>query len=168
MSESVTIKFQYSAEEYARGIRLHYESRDFTPGVVAVIGCIEGGLWLWAGRKFDKEGLLWMAVMTLTVALMLYKLFVVPRLVFRSNPKLAAAYEFTFSPDEVHVRTQDIDSRLQWSFYTGAVVGEGFFLLYSGKQAFTAIPKRAFPDPDTLQAFDNLLARFVSNITRLA
>lgn len=168
MSESVTIKFQYSMQEYAKAIRLHYETQDLTPGVVAVAGCIGVGLWLWNGHKLNREGLLWLAVLALFLSLMLYRLFVFPRFLFRLDPKLADERELTFSPEHVFVHTHDLDSRIQWSFYTTAVVGEDFFLLYSGKHFFTAIPKRAFTDAAALQIFENLLVSFIPDIKRLA
>jgi|NGEPerStandDraft_6_1074524.scaffolds.fasta_scaffold48004_2 hypothetical protein len=61
--------------------------------------------------------------------------------------------------------TRHIDSQLQWSMYSHALVDAHSFVLYYGSRSFTVIPKRVFPTAER-EAFEKLLARNVPEIVR--
>jgi len=91
---------------------------------------------------------------------------VIPPLVFRREPKFRDEYSLVFSSEGIHFRTAHIDSRLQWSLYSSALVDAHSYVLYYGKRQFTAIPKRVFVGSEQLQAFEQLLTQHISNIVR--
>lgn len=98
-------------------------------------------------------------------ALMLLAVFtVIPKIVFRSQPKFRDDYSLRFSPQGIHFRTAHIDSDLQWGIYTSALVDAHSCILYYGSRQFTVIPKRVFQDGSQQQTFERLLAQNVSKI----
>ena len=169
MSESVTIKFRYSAEEYSKAVRLHHAARTNLPLDVSVLALgLAIGCWLVSDKTSAWFGGVLLTVMALWILMMLYVFFVAPKVAFRYDPKLKEEYELTFTSEGVQFRTASIDSKLQWSLYSRALVDRDFFLLYYGKHYFSTIPKRVFSDSAALQTFESLLIRFVPTIKRRA
>jgi hypothetical protein len=102
-------------------------------------------------------------------ALMLVVAFAfIPRIGFRREPKFRDDYALTFSPQGVHFRTAHIDSHLQWSMYTSALVDAHSFVLYYGSQHFTVIPKRVFQDVVQRETFERLLTENVAKVIHKA
>ena len=91
---------------------------------------------------------------------------VIPPLAFRREPKFRDDYSLTFSPEGIHFRTAHIDSQLQWSMYSRALVDAHSYVLYYGSHQFTVIPKRVFQSAEQQQAFEQLLTQHVSQIVR--
>jgi len=168
MSSTVNLSFRYLESDYARALRAHYASRlrlrlDI---VVAIVLVGTGAYLLW-----QSPGLHWLGVGCVLVAalftLMLLAAFtVVPRIAFRREPKFRDNYALTFSPDGIHFRTAHIDSQLQWSMYSRALVDAHSYVLYYGSRQFTVIPKRVFHSAEQQQAFERLLTQHVSPIVR--
>ena len=170
MPESVTVKFRYTPEEYARAVRLHHAGRtNFTLELAMVVLLIALGCWnVWENESSSWTGYTSLVVSVFWVAMLSYITLVAPKLAFRSNSKLAEEYELTFAPEGIHFRTPSIDSKLQWSHYSRALVNGDFFLLYYGEHFYSTIPKRVFANSEAIQTFENLLVRFVPNIKRRA
>jgi hypothetical protein len=100
-------------------------------------------------------------------ALMLVAAFtVIPPLAFRREPKFRDDYSVTFSPEGIHFRTAHIESQLQWSLYSRALVDGHSYVLYYGSHQFTVIPKRVFASSNQQQAFERLLTQHISEIVR--
>jgi hypothetical protein len=100
-------------------------------------------------------------------ALMLVAAFtIIPTLAFRREPKFRDDYSLTFSPEGIHFRTAHIDSQLQWSIYSRALIDTHSYVLYYGTRQFTIIPKRVFQSAEQQQGFEQLLAQHVSQIVR--
>ena len=91
---------------------------------------------------------------------------VIPALAFRREPKFRDDYSLTFSSEGIHFRTAHVDSHLQWSMYSRALIDPHFYVLYYGSRQFIVIPKRVFQSIEQQQAFDQLLAQHVSHIVR--
>ncbi len=91
---------------------------------------------------------------------------IIPPLAFRRDPKFRDDYSLTFSPEGIHFRTVNIDSHLQWSIYSRALIDAHSYVLYYGSRQFTVIPKRVFQSTEQRQAFEELLAQHVSQIVR--
>ncbi len=169
MPDTITIKFRYSVEEFSKAMRLHHAARTNLPldlgacALLVVFGC-----WMVWDNQHAWAGYTSLVVAVLWGASVFYVFWVAPRLAFRSSPKFAEEYELTFSPEGIHFHTPSVDSRLQWSHYSRALVNGDFFLLYYGEHFFTTIPKRVFANSEAVQAFESLLARFVPNIKRRA
>jgi hypothetical protein len=82
---------------------------------------------------------------------------VIPRLAFRNQPKVRDEYFLTFSQEGIHFQTAHIDSHLEWSIYSRALVDAHSYVLYWGSRTFTVIPKRVFQNTEQQGAFEQLL-----------
>ncbi|MFN0056781.1 MAG: YcxB family protein [Planctomycetales bacterium] len=71
-----------------------------------------------------------------------------------------------FSSEGIYFRTAQVDSRLQWTVYTLALVDAHSYVLYYGTRQFTVIPKRVFQNSEQQQAFEQLLTQHVARIVR--
>ena len=91
------------------------------------------------------------------VVILILAFAVIPRLVFRREPKFRDEYSLIFSSDGIHFRTVHIDSQLEWSLYTRVLVGTHSFVLYHGNNSFTVVPKRVFETAEQLTAFERLI-----------
>jgi len=98
--------------------------------------------------------------------ILLAAFIVIPHYVFRTEPKLRDDYSLTLSPAGVHFRTAHIDSQLQWSMYSRALVDTYSYLLYYGSRSFSLIPRRVFESGEQVAAFEQLLTQHVLNIVR--
>lgn len=102
-----------------------------------------------------------------TFAILLIAAFtIIPTLAFRREPKFRDDYSLTFSPEGIHFRTAHIDSQLQWTLYSRALIDAHSYILYYGPRQFTVIPKRVFQNIAQQQIFEQLLTQHVSEITR--
>jgi hypothetical protein len=90
---------------------------------------------------------------------------VIPKLNFRREPKFRDEYSLAFSPEGIHFRTAHIDSHLQWSMYSRALVDAHSFILYHGTNSFTVIPKRVFETPEQLALFERLISEKIPKIS---
>ena len=167
LNSTIHLSFRYAESDYVRAMRAHYASRlrlrlDI-PVTVVVLGI---GVYLL--RSADQY---WLGVALIVVAaafaLLLVAVFtVIPRLAFRREPKLRDEYSLTFSPEAIHFRTEHIDSQLEWSLYSRAMIDAHSYVLYYGARQFTVIPKRVFQSPDQQEAFETLLTQQISKIVR--
>ena len=146
-------------------MRAHYASRlrlwlDIAVLIVAGLG----GVYLWR-----LPNVRWLSIAALSVsgifALILLAAFVViPPLVFRREPKFRDEYSLVFSEEGIRFNTAHIDSQLQWSMYSRALVDPHSYVLYYGTRSFTVIPKRVFQNAEQLKTFEQLLAQHVPKI----
>lgn len=168
MSEAVSLLFRYSESDYVRALRAHYSSRlRVQLDIVAAIAAALLGVYSWRSPDYHWLGVVCL-VASVVLVLMLFAAFVViPPLAFRSETKFRDNYSLTFSQDGIHFRTAHIDSQLQWSIYSRALIDERSYVLYYGSRQFTVIPKRVFQNAEQQQLFERLLTQHVSKIVRL-
>lgn len=164
--DTVNLAFRYSQNDYVRAMRAHYRSRLRLPLDIAV-AIVTAGL----GAYFWRSGSQWYGVallcMSVVFALILLAAFaVIPYVAFRREPKVRDGYSLTFSPEGIHFRTSHIDSDLQWSMYSRALVDEHSFVLYYGSQSFTVIPTRVFQTAEQREAFERLVNKHVPLVVR--
>jgi hypothetical protein len=97
------------------------------------------------------------------LSLLLAAFVVVPALAFRLEPKHRDDYSLIFSREGIHFRTVHIDSQLQWSLYSRALV-DAHSYLYHRSRTFTVIPNRVFENSDQPSAFERMLGRQIPKI----
>ena len=162
--ENVNLSFRYEEQDYVRAMRAHYATRLRLPldltvtAVTALLGAYE----LRSGSRAFGIGLLCLSGGFILILVAAFA--VIPRIWFRSQPKLRDEYSLRFSSEGIHFQTVHIDSDLQWTMYTRALVDPYSFILYYGNQQFTVIPKRVFSDGAQRELFERLLSQNVSNI----
>jgi len=165
VNETVNLKFRYSESDYVRALRAHYASRlRLRLDIVAAIVLVVLGAYLWHSPNDRWLGVACVAVSAVFVLILIAAFTVIPRLAFRREPKFRDDYSLTFSQEGIHFVTAHIDSQLQWSLYSRALVDAHSYVLYYGSRQFTVIPKRVFQSAEQLQIFEQLLTQHVSEI----
>ena len=153
--------------DYVRALRAHYASH-LRLRLDIVLAFVLAGIsaYLWRSPSLHWLGLA-CVVVSVAFALMLVGAFIViPPLAFRREPKFRDDYSLTFSPESIHFRTAHIDSQLQWSMYSRALIDAHSYVLYYGARQFTVIPQRVFQSVEQREAFERLLIQHVSQIVR--
>ena len=167
MNETINLSFRYLESDYVRALRAHYVSKLRLPlDIAAVIVLPLVGVYLWRSPDLRWLGVTCLATSAIFVLILIASFTVIPSLIFRSQPKFQDDYSLTFSPEGIHFRTAHIDSQLQWSMYSRALVNAHSFLLYYGSRQFTVIPKRVFQSAEQQQIFEQLLTRHIAEIAR--
>jgi hypothetical protein len=165
MNSIIHFSFQYTERDYVRAMRAHYASR-LKPKLDAVVAVTMALLGIYFWHSLDSPG--WgigFICLSAVLALMLITAFgVIPKLVFRREPKFRDEYSLTFSPGGIHFRTAHIDSQLQWSMYSRALVDAHSFILYHGTNSFTVIPKRVFETAEQLALFEHLISEKIPEV----
>ncbi len=165
MSSTIHLAFRYSEKDYVRALRAHYAARLRLPwDIAAIIGAAVLGVWLWYS-SLRWLGMILLAISAVFALMLIAAFFVIPPIVFRREPKFRDEYSLTFSPEGIHFRTAQIDSHLQWSMYSQALIGPHSFVLYYGNRSFTVIPRRVFENKDQENAFEQLLVE--KNVLKL-
>jgi len=167
MSETINLSFRYSERDYVRGLRAHYSSRlRVRFDIVAVVLAALLGAYFWRSPGYHWLSVICVAA-SVALVLMLFAAFVVvPPLVFRNQAKFRDDYSLTFSQDGIHFRTAHIDSQLQWSLYSSALIDRYSYLLYYGSRQFTVIPMRVFQNAEQKQSLERLLTQHVARVSR--
>ncbi len=167
MNSTINLSFRYAESDYVRALRAHYASRlRLRLDIVVTLALAGIGAYLWHSPRGH-----WLGIACIVVAvafgLMLVAAFtIIPPLAFRREPKFRDHYSLTFSPEGIHFRTAHIDSQLQWSMYSRALIDTHSYVLYYSSRQFTVIPKRVFENVEQQQVFEQLLAQHVSKIVR--
>jgi YcxB-like protein len=93
-----------------------------------------------------------------------------PRRYFRGDPKFREDYHLTFSDAGVEFQTQNMSSMIAWSYYTGVIENDKFYLLIYGKNinAVSILPKRVFEDSKQETDFRQLLRRNLDHTLKLS
>jgi YcxB-like protein len=167
MSSMVHLTFRYLEDDYVRALRAHYASRlrlRLDAAVVAVVAGI--GIYLWQSPTTHWLGVGCVIVSSLFALLLVAAFTVIPPLAFRREPKFRDDYSLTFSGEGIHFCTAHIDSNLQWSVYSRALIDAHSYVLYYGSRYFTVVPKRVFQSSEQQQVFEQLLTQNVSEISR--
>jgi hypothetical protein len=167
MDSTVHLTFRYSEQDYARAMRAHLKSR-LRLKVDIVVIVLAAGLGFYEWHSLDSP--LWgvsLVLVSVVLALVLVVGFaIVPKMVFRGEPKFRDEYSLAFSGNGIHFQTAHINSQLEWSMYRRALVDAHSFVLYHGTRSFTVIPKRVFETPEQLANFDRLISEKIPEISR--
>jgi hypothetical protein len=137
-----------------------------TVDILVIIILIAAGTYLWRSPELRWLGIGLVSIAAAFALVLIAAFTLVPRLVFRREPKFRDQYSLTFSADGIQFRTAHINSQLKWSMYSRALVDVHSYLLYYGSRQFTVIPKRVFQTSHQQQAFEHLLVQHVSPIVR--
>jgi len=167
MSETINLSFRYAESDYVRALRAHYSSRlRVRFDIIAAIVVAVLGAYSWRSPDYHWLSVICVAASMALVLILFAAFVVIPPLAFRSEAKFRDDYSLTFSQSGIHFSTAHIDSQLQWSMYSRALIDEHSYVLYYGSRQFTVIPKRVFQNAEQQQIFEQLLTQHVSKIAR--
>jgi uncharacterized membrane protein YesL len=167
MSETINLSFRYAESDYVRALRAHYSSRlrvrfDIVAAIVAALL----GAYSWRSPEYHWLGVICIVASVVLVLILFAAFVVIPPLAFRREAKFRDEYSLAFSENGIHFHTAHIDSQLQWSLYSKALIDAHSYVLYYGVRQFTVIPKRVFQSGGQQEIFDQLLTQHVSKIVR--
>jgi len=168
VNSTIHLSFRYAESDYVRAMRAHYASQ-LRPRLDIPVTVVVLAIGLYLLRSTDQYwlGLALIVVAAAFVILLVAAFTVIPRLAFRREPKFRDEYSLTFSAEGIHFRTEHIDSQLEWSLYSRAMIDAHSYVLYYGARQFTVIPKRVFQSAEQQEAFERLLTRQIPQIARL-
>ena len=163
--ETISLSFRYSKRDIQRAMSSHYASR-MRPRLDLVMAALlaAAGAYFWRSPSSHWFGVFLTAASAVFILLLFAAFVIAPPLAFRLEPKYRDDYSRTFSLEGLHFRTVHIDSQLQWSLYSHALVDAYSYLLYYGSRSFTVIPKRVFQSAEQERAFDQMLVEHVSKM----
>jgi hypothetical protein len=165
MNDTIHLSFRYSKGDIAQAARSHYASR-MRPRldiVMAVLLAVTGA-YLLRSPGSHTSGVFALCASAAFILLLLAAFVILPPLAFRLEPKYRDEYSLVFSPEGIHFRTVHIDSQLQWSLYSRALVDAHSYILYYGPRTFTVIPKRVFQSSEQQSAFEQMLGQHIPKI----
>lgn len=158
MDPGIHLAFRYSEQDIVRAMRTHIASRlRLKFDIVMVLALALFGAYSWRSLDSPVYGMVLVAVSAVFFLVLIAAFGVVPVVVFRREAKFRDEYSLTFSAEGIHFRTVHIDSQLQWSLYSRALVDAHSFVLYYGARSFTVIPKRVFETVEQQAAFERLI-----------
>jgi|SRR5580704_14668076 hypothetical protein len=167
VDSTVNLSFRYLESDYVRAMRAHYASRlRLRLDISVIVATVAFGAYLWRSPQSRLYGMVVVGIAAVFALMLVAAFAVIPSVVFRREPKFRDDYSLTFSPEGIHFRTTHIDSQLQWSMYSQALVDAHSFVLYYGSRSFTVIPKRVFPTAEQRETFEKLLTQNVPEIVR--
>ena len=142
MSDPLEIAFTYTRDEYVLAMRRHYKTvlkfwRDLITGIIAVV---LGGYLVATGSGWVAWLLL--IIGALLLLMLIYGIFLLPAIIYNSQPKLKNEYRLTFCNDGIGFKTDGIDSTLQWSLYHSWLSDDDFYIMYHGNRDVTVMPRR--------------------------
>jgi YcxB-like protein len=159
LSEPIVAIFTYSRNEYILAMKRHYKTTlrvrlDVMAGIAGIVG--GSILALTTGSRFA-----WLMATAgaLLLAMVAYAIFVLPIIIYKSQPKLKNEYRLFFSDDGIEFKTAGIDAKLEWSLYTSWLSDNDFYILYHGKRDLSVIPRRSLSSNNADQRLREMLTR---------
>ena len=164
-SSAVSLCFRYSESDFVRAMRAHYALRlRLWLDISAILVTGIAGFYFWRSPDLHWPSVAAMSVSVVFLLILFAAFVIIPPMAFRREPKLREEYSLTFSQEGIHFITAHIDSQLQWSIYSRALIDAHSYVLYHGTGSFTVIPKRVFQSADQQRAFEQLLVQHVPKI----
>ena len=165
VNESVHVSFSHTEQEYLAATRLHFwHSMELFTRVIVGYVLFAAALLLVLGLVVSYSLPIWVhigLVVLVGVAWFQGYLIDLPRRYFRGDPKFRDEYHLTYSDAGVEFQTKNMSSMIAWSFYTGVIENDQFYLMKYGSNinAVSILPKRAFTDSHQEIIFRRILRR---------
>ncbi|MBA3768816.1 MAG: YcxB family protein [Acidobacteria bacterium] len=160
MSDAVNLHFKYTEEEWVAASRLYVLRQ---PMILVRFGVafllLALAIFFLAAINDGIMPFILLSVGAILIAFLLLLFFILPRQRFRNDPRFRDEFFLEFAEDEIRFKTPHIESKYDWSLYTGVLENERFYVLIYGKGMISAIPKRAFTGSAQETAFRDLLRR---------
>lgn len=158
MSEPVTLIFTHRETEYVAATRLFF-ARVYHTRFLMIVFSIVLSLGLFLLNVDFLAGAVAIAVGLILLLINVYAYFVAPARYFRRSARFHEEYELRFAEDGLLFRSKNMESKLEWSFYSRIWDTPNYYFLFYDKELFTLIPKRVFTSERQESAFQDLLRR---------
>lgn len=160
MSDAVNLHFKYTEEEWMAASRLYVLRQ---PRLLLRLGVgfllFSLAVAILAALNDAILPFIFLSLITVLIAFAWAIFFALPRQRFRNDPRFRDEFFLEFAENEIRFKTPHLESKYDWSLYTGVIENERFFVLIYGKDMITAIPKRTFKTPAQETLFRDMLRR---------
>ena len=160
MADTVNLHFKYTQEEWVAASRLYVLRQ---PKMLLRLGVgfllFSFAISLLAALNDAILPFIFLSIITVLIAFAWSIFFALPRQRFRNDPRFRDEFFLEFAEDGIRFKTPHLESKYDWSLYTGVIENERFYVLIYGKDMITAIPKRAFNAPAQETLFRDMLRR---------
>ena len=162
MPELIELKFRYTEDEYVSAIRSYMlrGNRVTFFIMIASVVFLLGVYFLVTGSDVAIT-VAFLCTGAFLYGLLATSVLILPRRRFQADPKFRDEYLLGFTEDALIFKTQHIDAKVDWSFYTEALETARFYLLVYGEGGISVIPRRAFTDQKQEDLFRDLISRRV-------
>ena len=173
-NESVHVSFSHTEKEYLAATRLYlWRSTELFTRLIVTYVLFSAALLLLVPLVLDYAlplSINFLLVILVGVAWFQGYVIDLPRRYFRGDPKFRDEYHLTLSDAGIEFQTQNMSSMIAWSFYTGVIENDRFYLMKYGKNihSISILPKRAFTDSKQEVIFRQILRRNLDPTLKLS
>ena len=164
MPDAVNLHFKYTEEEWMAASRLYVLRQ---PRILLRLGVgfllFSLAVAILAALNDAILPFIFLSLITVLIAFAWAIFFALPRQRFRNDPRFRDEFFLEFAENEIRFKTPHLESKYDWSLYTGVIENERFYVLIYGKDMITAIPKRALKTPAQETLFRDMLRRKIMN-----
>lgn len=165
--DTVKLQFKYTQAEYVKAEKQYlFASKTITKTSVVVLALylpFSAFYLFFASFSIFSKIAFAVALLALVAGCTLY--FYIPAYKFKQTAKYQEECTLAFSKDSIGFKTPTIDSDLKWDIYSEIWESTDFYFLIQAPRHYTLIPKRAFANFATKQAFEEMaLSNFNSKM----
>jgi hypothetical protein len=167
MCKPIHLSFTHNRAEYICALRRYFLKYNYglyvrIDAALAFIFIVIGS-YLAYSQGFGAISLIFLIPASILLLILAYAYFMLPKLIYASEPNLHHKYDLDFSDSGIAFRTKGIYSSLEWSIYKEWIVDKEFYILFYGLKRLTIIPRRAFLNSEDDNLFRELLLRHIGN-----
>ena len=129
-------------------------SANFTKILLGIAGICLGIL---CYHLFGESWFVVILIFAVLTATYIFMPHIVHRRIYYRNPGLFEMRTVTFSDEGIKSERKTANVEAKWSSFEKFKETKNLFLTYQGKDVIGIVPKRAFPNPEAVAQFRNLL-----------
>ncbi|MGG1516928.1 YcxB family protein [Paenibacillus oryzisoli] len=151
------ITYKYSEREFTTAMNQIHNFKRVIFDIVVAVALLVYGLY---SLKTDTNQLFAAFIVVISILfffIIFTRMVVVPRVVFRREPKYKEEYILTFNEDEILFSAGSLKSTIQWDYYKRIKETKDFIYLIYGTRSYSIIPKRAFQNNEEKNEFIKLI-----------
>lgn len=108
-------------------------------------------------KSYELFSAFLIVISLLYIFVLIARIYIVPTLAFRREPKFKEEYSLSFLEDEINFISGSLKSTLPWNYYIGMKESKDFIYLIYGKKRYTIISKRVFMGNEEMNEFKELI-----------
>jgi hypothetical protein len=155
--------FKYSEKEFIRAMNQSYgDSKRILVDSIIGIALLVFGIYQYMNGANEFFTAFLIIISILFLFILLARVVIVPRVIYKREPKYKEEYQLEFAEDEIHFTAGALKSSIPWSFYKAMKETKEFIYLVYSKRGFAIIPKRIFRTEEEISTFRSLITRKIS------
>lgn len=158
------VRYEISPSDHLEMLRVRFGISAKLP--IILLGVFGTCLGIFAYYVFGGVWYVVIAVFGTVTVVQLFIPYILHERIYHRNPVLFEMRAVTFDDEGVTAERATGRVEAKWSSFVKFKEMKNLFLTYQGKDVVGIVPKRAFPDAETLAQFRNLLASKMPSSTR--